>query len=95
MVIDAMKQAGMVIEMAQPSKTVQKLQNEVYVISGTLSTPRAEIKQLLEQHGAKVSNSITKKTTALIVGDKPGSKLKKAEDLGVEIIDETQLQQRL
>ena len=94
-VIEALEQAGMVIETTQPPNIVQKLQNEVYVISGTLSTPRAEIKQLLEQHGAKVSNSITKKTTALIVGDKPGSKLKKAEDLGVEIIDETQLQQRL
>ena len=94
-VIEALKQAGMVIETIQPPKTVQKMQNEVYVISGTLSTPRAEIKQLLEQHGAKVSNSITKKTTALIVGDKPGSKLKKAEDLGIEIIDEAQLQQRL
>ncbi len=94
-VIEALKQAGMVIETVQPPKTVQKLQNEVYVISGILSTPRTEIKQLLEQHGAKVSNSITKKTTALIVGDKPGSKLKKAEDLGVEIIDEAQLQQKL
>ncbi len=94
-VIEALKQAGMVIETIQPPKTVQKLQNEVYVISGTLSTPRTEIKQLLEQHGAKVSNSITKKTTALIVGDKPGSKLKKAEDLGIEIIDEAQLQQKL
>ena len=94
-VIEALKQAGMVIETVQHPKTAQKLQNEVYVISGTLSSPRAEIKQMLEQHGAKVSSSITKKTTALIAGDKPGSKLKKAEDLGVEIIDEAQLQQRL
>ena len=94
-IIEALKQAGIVIETVQPPKTVQKLQNEVYVISGILSTPRAEIKQLLEQHGAKVSSSITKKTTALIAGDKPGSKLKKAQDLGIEIIDEAQLQQKL
>ena len=94
-VLAALKKAGVVIEEVQPSKTEQKLSNEIYVISGTLSKPRGEIKQLLEQHGAKVSNSISKETTALLAGDKPGSKLKKAEDLGIEIIDEVQLQRRL
>ena len=94
-IIAALKKAGVVIEEIQSPQSEQKLINEVYVISGTLSKPRGEIKQLLEQHGARVSSSLSKETTALLAGDKPGSKLKKAEDLGIEIIDEAQLQQRL
>ncbi|MXX98509.1 MAG: NAD-dependent DNA ligase LigA [Gammaproteobacteria bacterium] len=94
-IIGDLKKAGVTISETQPLKTDQKLADQVYVISGTLSKPRDQIKQMLQQHGAKVVASLSKETTALLIGDKPGSKLRKAEELGITVIDETQLQERL
>ncbi len=61
------------------------------VITGTLSRPRSEIKEILESLGAKVSGSVSKKTDFLIAGEDAGSKYQKAKELGVEIIDEKRL----
>ena len=67
-----------------------------YVITGTLeSMTRDEAKAKLETLGAKVSGSVSKKTTAVIAGDKAGSKLAKAEQLGVEVLNEDTLQKLL
>lgn len=66
------------------------------VITGTLEHHgRSELKAILENLGAKVSGSISKNTDLLIAGEKAGSKLKKAQDLGVEIWDETKLLESL
>jgi len=64
------------------------LEGKVYVITGTLSIPRSEAKRRLELAGAKVTSAVTSKTTALITGKNPGSKLEKAERLDVEVLDE-------
>ncbi|MDC0530804.1 NAD-dependent DNA ligase LigA [Alphaproteobacteria bacterium] len=62
---------------------------KVIVLTGTLSTmSRDEAKQTLQSLGAKVSNSLSKKTDYLILGDQPGSKAKKAEELNVKTINE-------
>lgn len=62
------------------------------VITGTLeSFEREALKDLLEAHGAKASGSMSSKTSILICGDSPGSKLAKAEQLGVEVWDEARL----
>ncbi|MBK1620135.1 DNA ligase (NAD(+)) LigA [Lamprobacter modestohalophilus] len=61
------------------------------VITGTLSQPREQIKARLEALGAKVTSSLSKKTDLLIAGADPGSKLARAEALGVEMIDEDRL----
>jgi DNA ligase (NAD+) len=62
---------------------------KVIVLTGSLSTmSRDEAKQTLQSLGAKVSNSLSKKTDYLILGDKPGSKAKKAEELNVKTINE-------
>lgn len=61
------------------------------VITGTLSRPREEIKALLEQHGAKVSSSVSKKSDFILCGENAGSKADKAKELGITIIDEAQL----
>lgn len=64
------------------------LQGKTYVITGSFAQTRDEIKAQLEALGAKVTGSVSKKTTALIAGEKAGSKLEKAEKLGVTIIAE-------
>ena len=59
------------------------------VITGTLSSmTRDEAKERLEKAGAKVTGSVTKKTDYLIAGEKAGSKLTKAQQLGIEIIED-------
>jgi len=65
------------------------LEGLTFVITGTLhSMTREEAKVRLEALGAKVASSVSRKTSCLIVGENPGSKLQKARQLGVPIIDE-------
>ena len=63
-----------------------------YVITGTLERfTRDEAKSALEALGAKVSDSVSKKTTGVIAGESPGSKLAKAQKAGVPVLDEDAL----
>jgi DNA ligase (NAD+) len=71
-----------------PAADVQILAGKSFVITGTLSRPRSEIKDELISMGAKVVGSVSKKTDYLLAGSEAGSKLAKAEKLGVTIIDE-------
>ena len=65
------------------------LSGKTFVITGTLpSMSRVEVEELISKAGGKVTSTVSSKTTFLLVGDKPGSKLKKAEKLGVAILDE-------
>jgi len=64
---------------------------KIFVLTGTLdSLTRDEAKELIESSGGKVSSSISKKTDFLLSGEKAGSKLKKAQELGVKIINENE-----
>ena len=70
------------------------LEGQSFVITGTLPTwSRDEAKAFIEAHGGKVVDSVSKKTSYLVLGEAPGSKLAKAQSLGVPILDETGLRQ--
>jgi DNA ligase (NAD+) len=75
---------------AQPGlPATQPLAGCTFVITGTLpSLSRSEARELIEAHGGKVSSSVSGNTAYLLCGEKPGSKLRKAEQLGVPVIDE-------
>ena len=63
-----------------------------FVVTGTLrSLSREEAKQLIEENGGKATDSVSKKTDYLVLGENPGSKVDKAKSLGVKIIDEKEL----
>jgi DNA ligase (NAD+) len=66
-----------------------------FVITGTLNRPRRELKEELERLGATVAGSVSRNTSYLVAGEKAGSKLDRARDLGVKIIDETGLEKLL
>jgi DNA ligase (NAD+) len=64
------------------------------VITGTLERwTREEAKAALEAKGARVGDSVSKKTTGVIVGESPGTKLAKAQKAGVEVLDEAAFEQ--
>ena len=69
-----------------------KMLSEKIVITGSLeSLSRSDLKQRLERNGATVTSAISSKTTTLIVGNNPGSKLKKAQNLNIKIVHEKEL----
>lgn len=80
------------MEISAASEVEQTLVGNTYVLTGTLAEmTRDEAKALLQQLGAKVSGSVSKKTTALIAGEKAGSKLTKAESLDVPVLGDAEL----
>jgi len=92
-VIDALIEAGIVWK-KQPiaKKKNAVLAGNTYVLTGTLEKlTRPKASEQLKQLGAKVTGSVSKKTTALIAGSNPGSKINKAEALGVKILSEKDL----
>jgi DNA ligase (NAD+) len=63
-----------------------------FVVTGSLAGfTRQEVKEFIQEHGGKLAGSLSKKTAYLVVGEKPGSKLDKAQELGVKIIEEDEL----
>ncbi|MBE6333832.1 MAG: NAD-dependent DNA ligase LigA [Bacteroidales bacterium] len=85
--IDLMKSCGVVTTCTE-SKTSDKLSGMTFVITGTLSTNRDHFKKLILAAGGKVSDSVSAKTTYLLAGENAGSKLSKAQKLGITILDE-------
>jgi len=74
----------------------QTLQGKTFVLTGTLTLmTRDDAKKALQARGAKVTGSVSKNTSYVVVGDSPGSKATKAEQLGVEILDEAALAELL
>ena len=84
-----LRRAGLVFERKRPRKKGTQLQGKTFVLTGTLERwSREEAKQLIESHGGKVTGSVSKKTDFVVAGAEPGSKLSKAQSLGIEVLDE-------
>gem|GEM_PF-4046364 len=71
------------------SKFNENISQKSFVITGTLSKPRNYFKDILTEYGAKIIDSVSKKTDYVLYGDEAGSKLEKANKLGVKTITET------
>ena len=94
-IIDAMLAAG-VRPAAPKQKASDVLAGQTIVVTGTLSHfSRQQIEQTIKDHGGKVSSSVSKKTSFIVAGENAGSKLDKAAQLVVEVIDEEAFIQRL
>jgi DNA ligase (NAD+) len=65
-----------------------KIKGTTWVITGTLSRPRDEIAEEIVQQGGRVSGSVSKKTSYVLAGEEAGSKLEKAQKLGIKILAE-------
>ncbi|EPJ50943.1 MAG: DNA ligase [Osedax symbiont Rs2] len=91
-VIDSLRSAGVTWPEAEPiAEDELLLAGKVYVLTGTLEQMgRSEAKAHLQEMGAKVAGSVSKKTDCVVAGAAAGSKLKKAEDLGIEVLTEQQ-----
>ena len=71
------------------------LEGKSFVLTGTLSEPRAMLQERIEAAGGKVTSSVSSRTDYVVTGESPGTKLRKAESLGLTTIDEAELQRLL
>ncbi len=95
-VVDALINAGIhwpAIETEDVSESA--VSGKTFVLTGSLSRPRSDYQELLLQAGAKVAGSVSKNTDYLVAGEKAGSKLSKAESLGIAVLDEHALLEML
>jgi DNA ligase (NAD+) len=90
--LSKLKTAGLQFEAVKETAVSQTLADLTFVITGTLPTlSREQAKELIERHGGKVTGSVSKATDYLLAGEKAGSKLDKAAQLNIPIIDEEKL----
>jgi DNA ligase (NAD+) len=87
-VLADLAKVGVQAQAVAESAENQPLSGQIWVLTGALSMPRARAKTLLESLGARVTGSVSARTTVLLTGADAGSKLSKAEKLGIEIMDE-------
>lgn len=93
--IERLKSIGLNMEYSA-KKQSDKLSGKTFVITGTLPTlKRDEAKGIIEAHGGKCSGSVSKKTSFVLAGEEAGSKLVKANELGITVISEEELMKML
>ena len=91
-VIEKLRECGLNFNAIKEEGATDKLAGLTIVVTGTLPTlGRKEVADLIEKHGGKCTGSVSKKTDLLVAGEAAGSKLTKAQELGIKIIDEAEL----
>ncbi len=94
--IEKLRANGLTFEEPRPAATSGELAGKTVVVTGVLpSLTRTKATELIESAGARVTSSVSKSTTFVVAGTDPGSKFAKANELGVEIIDESELLRRV
>ncbi|SFP47112.1 DNA ligase (NAD+) [Butyrivibrio proteoclasticus] len=90
-IIDEMEKMGLNMVVTKDKDASDKLSGLTIVVTGTLPTlGRKEAEELIVKNGGKASGSVSKKTSLVLAGEAAGSKLTKANDLGIKVIDEAQ-----
>ena len=90
-VVAKMRAAGVNMRAEEKVRAGTVLAGKTFVLTGTMSVARDEIKALVEAQGGKVTGSVSKKTSYVVAGDSPGSKVEKAIKNGVAVISEEEL----
>ena len=93
--IEKLRNAGLQFKAEEKKESASKVNGTTWVITGSLSQSRDEIAELIIAHGGKVSGSVSKKTSFVLAGQDPGSKLEKAKKLGVRVVTETEFRKML
>jgi DNA ligase (NAD+) len=94
--IERLRERGLRFELAESERRGEggPLEGKTFVLTGTLpSLTREEASSLIKRAGGKVTGSVSRNTDYVVVGDSPGSKLAKAEEVGTEVIDEEGLRE--
>ncbi len=93
-ILEKLKQANVNMEIIQEEGIDNRFEGKTFVITGTLEKyTRTEVSNLIEKHGGKVSSSVSKKTNYVLAGEEAGSKLVKAQELGITILTEVEFEQ--
>lgn len=94
--VERLGELGISMEAQQKESQGDKLAGSTFVLTGTLPTmSRKEASQLIESHGGKVTSSVSKKTSYVLAGEEAGSKLEKAQQLGIPILTEEEFLQMI
>ena len=94
--INRLKEANVNMEALESEDIDNRFEGKTFVLTGTLEKfTRKEASDLIEKHGGKTSGSVSKKTDYVLAGEDAGSKLTKAQSLGVEIITEEQFEKMM
>ena len=94
--VERLKQAGLNMECKESAGEDQRFAGLTFVITGTLpNMDRKEAAAMIENFGGKVTGSVSKKTNYLLAGENAGSKLTKAQTLGISVISEDELLQMI
>jgi DNA ligase (NAD+) len=95
--LERLKQAGVNMKSRTAEKTVDnRFAGKTFVLTGTLpAMTRDDASELIQSYGGKVSGSVSKKTSYVLAGEEAGSKLAKAQELGIPIISEADLLEML
>ena len=92
--IEKLKQAGVNTEVIEEETGDNRFEGKTFVLTGSLEEfTRKEAEELIEKYGGKTSGSVSKKTDYVLAGEEAGSKLKKAQELGVTIITEQEFKE--
>lgn len=89
-IVQSLKKAGLRFESEEDRQASAALENKIFVLTGSLpSLTRKEATELIELHGGKTTSSVSSNTDYLLAGESAGSKLNKANKLGISVIDES------